>query len=633
MFFACFSRGAAPDSTAKSTITGAAPDGAALQRAIDDFSLAGRRPVTKTVRGNLTVAVTSDRPVPPTATEAGGRRFVVASGDAYDVATTKPGHSELAETLLRGYVGQGAALTPPRNGTFAFLAHDAEKDEVVLGNDAFGFHPLFILETPGFVAVASEVEPLMALAPGGRELDPDGVAEFFVFGSTLGGRTLVRGVRNLDPGTVVTITRSDVKRRTHDTLDIAVDHTQTFEQHAKRVADAFKAAVQRRIERHPAALASLTGGADTRLILSCMTPAQRKSVSFVTHYIIEGKADDDRDVVIARMVAKKAGVRHEAVYRAGAREHFSPEGYRKLRERPVHPEQIHGVWGGEYLGGAAVDVAMFPVERITREAVAARVKRLLSPELQRAIVDPYDTLQAEYARCKAGNREFQFWIGMFARPYMTHLYFGSAGISSGSWMWPWAQNLRLTSPFQDAEFLRTLLAVPFEYVSGYRLYNEIYRAQLPEFTDVPTNSGLAVRSDSALTMYVEGREPKRAHKDLARESRKAAFQKLDASGSLWQGNLFARDAVRAQCLGEVEDHPPTMMQRVKNTYTQSFLFKSRKYLPLHGMLMKWKAKHETTKAATLESVLVGAVVDFDYWCTYAGVPRTAPKERDVRRSA
>ena len=27
-----------------------------------------------------------------------------------------------------------------------------------------------------------------------------------------------------------------------------------------------------------------------------MTPEQRKGVSFVTHYIIEGKADDDRDV-------------------------------------------------------------------------------------------------------------------------------------------------------------------------------------------------------------------------------------------------------------------------------------------------------------------------------------------------
>lgn len=620
MFFACFTRGAAPDD-------------AAVQRALDDFSLAGRRPITKTVRGNLTVAVTSDRPLPPTATEAGGRRFVVASGDAYDVPTTEPGHSGLAAALLRGYVEQGAGLTPPRNGTFAFLAHDTEKDEVVLGNDAFGFHPLFVLETPGFVAVASEVEPLRHLVPGGNELDPDGVAEFFVFGSTLGGRTLVRGVRNLDAGTVVTITKNDVKRRTHDSLDVPVDRSQTFEQHAKRVADAFKTAVQRRVERHPAALASLTGGADTRLILSCMTPEQRKSVSFVTHYIIEGKADDDRDVVIARMLAKKAGLRHEAVHRAGAREHFSPQGYQKLRERPVQPEQLHGVWGGEYLGGAAVDVAMFPVERITREIVGARVKRLLSPELQRAIVDPYDTLQAEYARCKAGNREFQFWIGMFARPYMTHLYYGSAGISSGSWMWPWAQNLRLTSPFQDAEFLRTLLSVPFEYVSGYRLYNELYRAHFPEFTDVPTNSGLAVRSDSALTMYVAGREPKRAHKDLARESRKAAFQKLDASGSLWQGDLFARDAVRAQCLAEVEDHPPTMMQRVKNTYTQSFLFKSRKYLPLHGMLMKLKAKHETTKAATLESVLVGAVVDFDYWCTYAGVTRTAPKQRDVRRSA
>ncbi len=620
MFLACFTRGAAPDA-------------AALERAITDFSLAGRRTLARTTRPGLTVAVAVDRPVPPTAEEPGGRRFVVASGDAFDLPTTAPGRHELAASLLQGYVQHGANLTPPKNGTFGFLAHDAERGELVLGNDAFGFHPLFVLETPDFVAVASEAEPLAHLVPGGRELDPDGVAEFFVFGSTLGGRTLIRGVKNLDAATVVTFTKGDTKRRVHDTLEVQVDRNATFEQHAKRVADAFKAAVQRRVQRYPEALASLTGGADTRLILSCTTPEQRKSMRFVTHYIVEGKADDDRDVVIARMLAQKAGLKHTAEHRAGAREHFSPQGFQRLRERPVQPEHIHGVWGGEYLGGAAVDVALFPVERITRDAVQQRVQQLLSPELRRAIVDPYDTLQAEYARCKAGNREFQFWIGMFARPFLTHLYFGSAGLSSGSWMWPWAQNLRLTSPFQDADFLRALLAVPFEYVSGYRLYNELYRAHFTEFTGVPTNSGLAVRSDSALTMYVEGREPKVTHKSLTRESRQAAFTKLDSSGSVWQSQLFNRDAVRAQCIAETEDRPPTMLQRAKSTYTKSFLFKTRKFLPIHGMLMKWKAKHETAKAATLDASIVGAVVDFDYWCTYASMPRTAPRSVEVRRTA
>lgn len=611
MFFACLARTSAPK-----------PD--ALQRAIDDFGLGGQRSLTKTVRGKLTVVTTTDRPVPPTATEATGRRFVVASGDAYDVPAQAAGSSPLATHLLGGYVKDGASLTPPRNGTFAFLAHDEQTGQLVLGNDAFGFHPLFVLETSEYIAVASEVEPLMHLAPNGGELDADGAAEFFVFGSTLGGRTLVRGVRNLDAGTVVTYEGSDVKRRVHDTLEVKVDRGLSFEQHAKKVADAFRAAVHRRLERHPAAVASLTGGADTRLMLSAMTPEQRKKVQFVTHYIVEGKADDDRDVVIARMLAKKAGIQHAAEHRKGARDHFSPQGFRALRERPVKPEQLHGVWGGEYLGGAAVDVAMWPVERVTRQAVAARVQKLLSPELRAAIVDPYDTLQAEYARCKAENREFQFWIGMFARPYMTHLYYGSAGLSSGSWMWPWAQNLRLTSPFQDAEFLRTLLSVPFEFVSGYKLYNEIYRQCFPEFTDVPTNSGLAVRSDSALIMYVEGREPKRTHKDLSRESRRAALAALDKSGEVWGRNVLNRDTVRAQCADEVADHPPTFTQRIKNTYTTSFLFKARKHLPVHGMLMKWKAKQEHAKAATLESTLVGAVVDFEYWCRYTGVKANLP---------
>jgi len=482
-----------------------------------------------------------------------------------------------------------------------------------------------VLETAAFIAVASEAEPLLHLVPGGASLDPDGVAEFFVFGSTLGTRTLIRGIQNLAPGTVLTVRigAPTIERRNHDPLAIEVDRSLTFEQHARRVGDAFSAAVARRVDRNHETIATLTGGADTRLILSAMTPAQRQRTKFVTHYTVDDGADDDRDVLVARMLAERAGLQHEVVHRPGAEERFDARGFASIRQRAVTPEELHGVWGGEYLGGAAVDVGLFPVSRVTRETVARRVERLLSPELRRMLVDPYDSLMAEHSSCRAENRDFQFWIGMFARPFLSHLYFGSAGLAVGAWMWPWAQNLRLTSPFQDADFLRALLAVPFEYVSGYRLYNEVYRQCFPEFIDVPTNSGLAMRSDSVLTMFVAGREPKLARKSLSAESNRAAFQALDHAGAIWDRGLLARDAVRGQCAHEVAERRPTWTQHIKNVYTTSLLFKARRHLPLHKMLMTWKAKQESARAASLDSTIVGAVIDFEYWCEYSGVGRVA----------
>jgi len=98
----------------------------ALQRAIDDFALDGRRVYQKVERGPLTVVTTSKRPNPPTADEPGGRRFVVASGDAYDLPAAEPGTSPLAATLLAAYTAHGRALTPPKSGCFAFLCHDRE---------------------------------------------------------------------------------------------------------------------------------------------------------------------------------------------------------------------------------------------------------------------------------------------------------------------------------------------------------------------------------------------------------------------------------------------------------------------------------------------------------------------------
>jgi len=615
-------------------------DPTAHNHAVNEFSLGGSRPVSVHVNNALLLATTNGPPHPPLTMDADGRRLACASGDAYDLETSShqpapsPGFSPLADVLLDSYHRDGSNLTPPRNGCFTFVAYDATANELVLGNDAFGFHPLFMLETPQLVAFCNEFEPLTRLLPGGPQLDRDAVAQFFVFGSTLGSRTLIEGIMNLDPATILAVRNGKITRRRHDSLEIPIARGLSLEQAAEKVGAAFRGAVQRRLGRYPEPIATLTGGADTRLILSCMSPEQRRRVRFVTHYIEKGAADKDRDVVIARRLAEKTGIQHEAHFIEEARAPFAPEVFRRQREREPRPEELHGVWGGEFLGGCAVDVALFPVERITREAVQRKAKRLLSPEMLKSISDPYDALQTEYGRICAQNREFLFWIGMFTRPFFTHLYSGSAGLSTSTWMTPWTMSLRLTCPFQDGEFLRTLLSVPFELVTGYRLYNAVYAICFPELTDIPTNSGLAVRSDSVLTMYVRGEEPKKRRLKPSEEARRAAYLALDADGEIWRRGILARDAARSQCGAETTDREkPSLTKILKNRYTSSILFRARRYLPLHKMLMRWKKNYEAASAAQLQSELVGALVDFEYWCRYAGIQpnaqvpdRTCPRE-------
>lgn len=587
---------------------------AAFQHLVDDFSLGGARALSTIREGSLLIVSDAGPPRVPIRHDK-GELVVCCSGDAYD------SKHELPDRLATAHTADPDGFSPPSNGCFSFALYDVATGRLHLGNDAFGFHPLFVRQTADFCFFSNEPEPLARSFVDGPALDTDAVAEFFLFGTTLGSKTLLRGVSNLEPGTVLTLQGTSVSERKHDHLAIPVDHSLSEGEHAKIVADEFKAAVQRRADRWPNMGQSLTGGADTRLILSCLTPAQRESMVFVTHYGVEGGETWDRDVAIAAMLASRLGLEHNVELIPDAREPFDASVYRSYRERPSTPNELHGVLGGEYLGGTCVDVALFPLELINRTAVDRRMNELFSPEFIEGLEHhPHDTLREEYGRLEAENREMLFWVNVFARSFFSHLYNGSGSLRTSRWMLPYAMNLKINSPFQDAGFLRKLLAVPFDLLTGYNLYNQVFKSHFPEFNDVPTNTGLAVRTDSCLRFLHDGKEPKKDVRETARLSRKGNYCRLSDSGAAWARGIYNRSVVEPAIEHELADTAgPSVVSKLKDQYTKSLVFKSRKLFPIHELGMKWKAKQERARAATLASPIAGKMIDFEFWCDYMGV--------------
>lgn len=543
-----------------------------------------------------------------------------------DAVALASGHASGGGDLAASLVALADVQAPPAgiDGSFAFALYRAPEHRLVLGNDAFGFHALFVAETDDFVAFCTEYEPLLELPGVDRQLDRDAVAAYYLYGITLRNRTLMKGVSMLPAGTIRTYDAAGARERRHDPLAIPLQQGKTLEEHARAVGDAFIAAVRRAADAFPGAELSLTGGADTRLILSALTPDQRKRHPFVTHYGEKGAEGRDRDVVIAKQLASAAGLRHEAQFIDGGHDEFQPDTFALHRAKGLGERSIAGVLGGEYLGGCCVDVALFPVNQVTRSAVDAKLQRLFDPAFVASLSEhPHDALRAEFGDVHAENKEMMFWVNGFARPFFTQLYFGTAGVRTSTWMVPWQMHQRVVSPFADPQFLRALLAVPFEFLSGYRLYNAIYRSVLPEFTGVPTNSGLAVRSDSVLTMFTGGEEPKKARLDRTKVSRAHGVERLTKGDAApWSRHVYNRAGVESAMASELAvAEKPTLMTRLKNGYTRSFLFKARHKLPIHGLLMKWKSRSETASAANLESQLAPAFVDLESWCEYARIPR------------
>jgi len=123
-------------------------------------------------------------------------------------------HSD-TEVILALWAERGAACLPLLKGMFAFAIWDDHQQLLTLARDRIGEKPLYYAQSPSGFAFASEVRTLLELGVVEREIDPDGLEAFLTFGSLADPFPLVRGVRSLEAGQVMTVSRDSLRTRTY----------------------------------------------------------------------------------------------------------------------------------------------------------------------------------------------------------------------------------------------------------------------------------------------------------------------------------------------------------------------------------------------------------------------------------
>jgi len=107
------------------------------------------------------------------------------------------------EVLVHLYEDHGSELVHALEGMFAFAVWDSRRRLLLLGRDRFGEKPLFYTECGGELTFASELKPLLQGLGYSRELDPAAFDAYFVFGYLPGNGSFVRGVDQLEPGSLL----------------------------------------------------------------------------------------------------------------------------------------------------------------------------------------------------------------------------------------------------------------------------------------------------------------------------------------------------------------------------------------------------------------------------------------------
>jgi asparagine synthase (glutamine-hydrolysing) len=193
--------------------------------------------------------------------------------------------------------GQLAALMPPFAATL-----QTHQGSTVIATDWLGFRQLYKTSGEGWTAISSSARVLAACQKGG--LDDDALRVQSLLGWQLGTRTLYKGVSKINRGERLELMRGMCRSSTidlpleFDRLDLAAA--------VSRCAAILRENVEACLDDHPDLALQLTGGQDSRLLLSAIPPRRRKGLHVIT-LGSRGTADVD----IASDLCNLFGMRHD----------------------------------------------------------------------------------------------------------------------------------------------------------------------------------------------------------------------------------------------------------------------------------------------------------------------------------
>ncbi len=277
--------------------------------------------------------------------------------DGEDLAQLKRrGHKvgqERADWLVHSYEEEGDRFFGKLNGLFSGVLIDRRKNCAFLFNDRYGVDRLYVHDTEDALYFASEAKALLRVLPQLRAFDEEGVAQFLAFGCTLEGRTLFRGIDLLPGGSVWRFESGTCrKERYFASANWEAQESLSVEDFESEFHDTFNQILPRYFESESGVGISLTGGLDTRMIMSSGSVTREKPVC----YTFGAEKGETLDARLAARVAETCGLGHH-ILRIGV-DFF--ENFAALADRTVYlTDGCFGVLGAHeiYLNRKARELA------------------------------------------------------------------------------------------------------------------------------------------------------------------------------------------------------------------------------------------------------------------------------------
>ena len=247
-----------------------------------------------------------------------GRNIVMFfSGECFEDANVinsikSRGHefdSANASYLIHQYEEGEESFFKNLNGWFSGIILDYRKGKVLLFNDRYGMQRIYYHENEKAFYFSSEAKSLLKVLPFLRKANLESIGEYFILDCPIENRTFFSNIFLLPAGSVWSFANVNAdKKRYFEPSSLENQKILGKDQFYEELGETFIKVLPRYFVGTSIGMA-LTGGLDTKMILSCIN-VNPGSLPCFTY---SGMFRDSIDVRIARRVAKACSQTHQTI--------------------------------------------------------------------------------------------------------------------------------------------------------------------------------------------------------------------------------------------------------------------------------------------------------------------------------
>ncbi len=254
---------------------------------------------------------------------ADGQLTLVCNGEIYNYRELRAelqalGHAfktgSDCEVLLHGYAAWGDDVVPRLNGMFDFALWDARQRRLLIGRDRIGVKPLYVAQTPGRLAFATEAKALLQLPGMHTALDRSALADYLHLGYVPAPRSMFQGIRKLPPATLLSVQDGQVREWRWWRMPQQVDRSVPEAEWVERIRAGIDRAVHMQMVSDVPIGAFLSGGVDSSAVVAAMAAHSARPIRTYAIGFDGGAAEQlYNELPYARQVAKLFGTEHHEI--------------------------------------------------------------------------------------------------------------------------------------------------------------------------------------------------------------------------------------------------------------------------------------------------------------------------------